>query len=280
MAVIVSCRNRTPALAISLYGIRTASGVVRPNITSSFAKPNTNASLLSISVTAMSSPSASESVVASSRPPNPAPRMTTRVCIARAYPASAHYGAGLAAGDRGTERVACRGDRPQAPSAIGWAEPVAALLRELDRLAALALRVAALPAPADARSRRSRECRRGVKELADPRLALQMRRLTDARLALHTRGRRCRSCRGAERVGARDGEAQRAAPIRGGRAIGRYRRSPYRRAARPCCVAALPGERQRRCRYTVPRPGGSGQHGTHPRHARHRRRGRRDGHDA
>ena len=54
-----------------------------PNITSSFEKPKTNASVLSISVTSTSSATASESMVLSSRPPNPAPRMTTRWLILR-----------------------------------------------------------------------------------------------------------------------------------------------------------------------------------------------------
>ena len=67
-----------PATAISRYGRRTASRVVRPNITSSFEYPKTNASLLSIRTTATSSPSASDSSVASSSPPKPAPRTTTR----------------------------------------------------------------------------------------------------------------------------------------------------------------------------------------------------------
>ena len=41
--VIVSWRKRTPGFTNSLYGSRTASSVVRPNITSSFEKPNTKA---------------------------------------------------------------------------------------------------------------------------------------------------------------------------------------------------------------------------------------------
>ena len=52
MAVIVSRTNRTPGFAKLEYGNRTASGAVRPNMTSSFAYPKTNESLASISVTA------------------------------------------------------------------------------------------------------------------------------------------------------------------------------------------------------------------------------------
>ena len=54
-------------------------GTVRPNITSSFENPNTNASLRSISTTSMSSPNSSDSLVVSSRPPNPAPSTSTRI---------------------------------------------------------------------------------------------------------------------------------------------------------------------------------------------------------
>src|SRR5512132_3731295 len=69
---------------MSRYGSRTASSVVRPNMKSSFEYPKTNASSLSISVTSTSSPTASDNVDASSRPPKPAPRITTR-SIARFY---------------------------------------------------------------------------------------------------------------------------------------------------------------------------------------------------
>jgi hypothetical protein len=41
--------NRTPGLTRSWYECRTACAVVRPNITSSFEKPKTNPSALSIS---------------------------------------------------------------------------------------------------------------------------------------------------------------------------------------------------------------------------------------
>src|SRR2546423_1927364 len=47
-------------------------------MTSSFEKPKTNASFLSISVTRTLSATVSDSRVASSRPANPAPRITTR----------------------------------------------------------------------------------------------------------------------------------------------------------------------------------------------------------
>src|SRR5712692_10068365 len=70
---------------MSRYARRTASGVVRPNIRSSFEYPKTNASFLSIRVTSTSSPSASDNMVASSRPPKPAPRTTTRVFIGRSF---------------------------------------------------------------------------------------------------------------------------------------------------------------------------------------------------
>jgi hypothetical protein len=67
-------------LAKAEYGRRTESSVVRPNITSSFEYPKTKASPLSIRTT--SKPplsSADDSIVASSSPPKPAPRMTTRI---------------------------------------------------------------------------------------------------------------------------------------------------------------------------------------------------------
>src|SRR5262249_29767451 len=61
--------------------MRTAPGCSRPNIRSSLEKPKTNESALSISVTSISPPDASDSVVLSSRPPNPAPSTTTRLPI-------------------------------------------------------------------------------------------------------------------------------------------------------------------------------------------------------
>ena len=82
IAVIVSWRNRTCGVARSRYGRRTAAGVRVPNITSSFEKPKTKASARSISVTSTRSPSASDSRVDSSSPPNPAPRMSTEVVTA------------------------------------------------------------------------------------------------------------------------------------------------------------------------------------------------------
>ena len=58
IAVIVSCRKRTPGFTYSRYGSRTASGAASRNITSSLEYPKTNESPLSISVTSTSSPSA------------------------------------------------------------------------------------------------------------------------------------------------------------------------------------------------------------------------------
>ena len=52
---------------------------MRPNITSSLEKPNTNPSAWSISTTSTSSPSSSESRVVSSKPPKPAPNTSTRM---------------------------------------------------------------------------------------------------------------------------------------------------------------------------------------------------------
>src|SRR5713226_514960 len=66
---------------MSRYSRRIASSVVRPNITSSFEYPKTNASFLSIRVTSTLSASASDNMVASSRPPKPAPRTTMLVSI-------------------------------------------------------------------------------------------------------------------------------------------------------------------------------------------------------
>lgn len=77
--MIVSRRNRTPGLRNSRYGSFTASGAAAPNIMSSFAKPKTKESFLSIRVTSAASPNASESKVVSSSPPNPAPSTSTRV---------------------------------------------------------------------------------------------------------------------------------------------------------------------------------------------------------
>jgi hypothetical protein len=55
------------------------SAVRRPNITSSFENPNTNASLRSIMVTSTSSPSSSDNLVDSSSPPKPAPSTNTLI---------------------------------------------------------------------------------------------------------------------------------------------------------------------------------------------------------
>src|SRR5580765_4901425 len=81
MAMMSSCRKRTPGFRIWRYGTRTASAVFRPNITSSFEKPNTNASDLSMSAISIASPNASDSIVVNSRPPKPEPSTTTRVFI-------------------------------------------------------------------------------------------------------------------------------------------------------------------------------------------------------
>ena len=51
----------------------------RPNITSSFEKPKTKPSVWSISTTSASAPNSWDSRVASSKPPKPAPRITTRI---------------------------------------------------------------------------------------------------------------------------------------------------------------------------------------------------------
>src|SRR5204863_7614456 len=83
--VTVSWTNRTPGLSIAPYGSRTESRAVRPNITSSFEYPKTNESALSIRTTSTWSRAPSERRVASSKPPNPAPAITTR--IARVYAA-------------------------------------------------------------------------------------------------------------------------------------------------------------------------------------------------
>ena len=79
IAVISVCTNCTPGFTRSRYGWNTASAVVRPNITSSFEKPNTNPSDRSISMTSTSSPSSSDNRVVNSSPPNPAPNTTTRM---------------------------------------------------------------------------------------------------------------------------------------------------------------------------------------------------------
>src|SRR5262249_17188044 len=83
MDLIVVRTNPTPGLTTSRYECLTASGTVRPNITSSLEKPNTNPSAWSISTMSASSPSTSDSRVVSSRPPKPAPRTRIRMdfCI-------------------------------------------------------------------------------------------------------------------------------------------------------------------------------------------------------
>src|SRR4051812_21441944 len=48
-------------------------------MTSSFEKPNTKPSALSMSTTSMSSPNSSDNLVVSSSPPNPAPNTTIRM---------------------------------------------------------------------------------------------------------------------------------------------------------------------------------------------------------
>src|SRR6266566_6835444 len=60
------------------YGCVTAEGRARPNMTSSLEKPKMNPSLRSISTTSTASPNSVDNLVVSSRPPNPAPRTTTR----------------------------------------------------------------------------------------------------------------------------------------------------------------------------------------------------------
>ena len=79
IAVISAWTNCTPGFTTSAYEWRTASAVVRPNMTSSLENPNTNPSALSMSTTSASPPNSSESRVLSSSPPNPAPRMMTRM---------------------------------------------------------------------------------------------------------------------------------------------------------------------------------------------------------
>jgi hypothetical protein len=66
---------------MSRYSSRTSSAVRRPNMTSSFEKPKTKASLWSMSVTSTSSATSLDSRVDSSRPPKPAPKTTTCTAI-------------------------------------------------------------------------------------------------------------------------------------------------------------------------------------------------------
>src|SRR5207247_751921 len=73
----------TPGFTTSAYEWCTASATVRPNITSSFEKPNTKPLDWSISTTSTSSPSSSESRVDSSRPANPAPNTKTLIDLLR-----------------------------------------------------------------------------------------------------------------------------------------------------------------------------------------------------
>jgi len=86
MPVTVSWRNSTPSMSMLLYGSRISSADCRPSITSSLEKPKTNESLRSSSVTRTASASVSDSRFASSRPPNPAPRMRTCFFIGTADP--------------------------------------------------------------------------------------------------------------------------------------------------------------------------------------------------
>ena len=124
-----SCRNSTPGFASSRYCSCTAAASALPKRMSSFENPNVNESFWSISVTRTSSASESESRLASSNPPNPAPRITT--CFTRGSQqralSSAEVGRGFGEGrDRpdadvlGVEELeplgerACREDRPRA----------------------------------------------------------------------------------------------------------------------------------------------------------------------
>ncbi len=91
MEVTVAGTKRTPSPS---YGCTTASGTVRPNITSSFEKPNTNPPALSISVMSAASPSISESRVVSSRPPNPAPSTRIRIFVIAGCATMRMYGLG------------------------------------------------------------------------------------------------------------------------------------------------------------------------------------------
>ncbi len=71
-----------PHAGLDEVAVGVAHGVgaaTRPNITSSFEKPNTKPSLWSISTTSTSSPNSSDSRVVSSSPPNPAPSTTMRM---------------------------------------------------------------------------------------------------------------------------------------------------------------------------------------------------------
>src|SRR3990172_594188 len=63
---------------MSRYEMRTSSGDLRPNITSSFEYPKENVSLLSMRRRSNESPNSSDKRADSSRPPNPAPRTITR----------------------------------------------------------------------------------------------------------------------------------------------------------------------------------------------------------
>src|SRR4029079_7444834 len=93
IAVIRSCRNSTPGFARSRYCSRTADAPALPKRMSSFEKPNVKPSFWSISVTRTSSATESERRLASSSPPNPAPRITT--CLTRQPYAPPADGAGL-----------------------------------------------------------------------------------------------------------------------------------------------------------------------------------------
>ena len=75
--VTVSWRNVTPGFLRFAYGRRTEARSERPNIKSSLEKPNTNASWPSMMVTSTSPSRSSESLVASSNPANPAPKIKT-----------------------------------------------------------------------------------------------------------------------------------------------------------------------------------------------------------
>src|ERR1700759_5161702 len=93
-----------------------SAGVSRPSITSSLEKPKKKASLRSISVTRTASALVSERRLASSSPPNPAPRITTFL-LAGSHPTLRRRGPRGGAprprpgGRRGDNRCAATADK-------------------------------------------------------------------------------------------------------------------------------------------------------------------------
>src|SRR5436190_13600577 len=136
IAVMRSWRNSTAGFASSRYGIRRSAASAPPKRMSSFEKPKVKASFWSISVTRAASGTESESLLASSNPPNPAPRI--RTCFMPSTLRSSRGALGSMAPMARTGEAAGALQRGRdAYAARAWADAYA-LLRRADESEALA----------------------------------------------------------------------------------------------------------------------------------------------